>query len=210
MNIGLDKNNNIINCSSQRGLIVGGTDVDDSLVPADFEENYWPGKWHFEGGLFSLSGVPDPAIEAARKNAEMSALAAQTESAAQIVFVTMAQAGSLDNAVIADHPALFVRWDADWRGKAGDIVNDENRLFKSLHDVTNAGQNTKPSATPSMWVEISDPAEEWPLIPNPIPAVNPWMTGQKGKTGDGRKWISAIDNNIWQPTEYPAGWTSAE
>ena len=52
---------------------------------------------------------------------------------------------------------LFTLWDENWRGKAGDIVQDEGQLYRSIHDVKDAGQNTKPSATPSMWTRIGNP-----------------------------------------------------
>lgn len=41
-------------------------------------------------------------------------------------------------------------------------MQDEGNLYRSIHDVTNEGQNTKPSATPSMWTRIGNPLDEFP------------------------------------------------
>ena len=67
------------------------------------------------------------------------------QAVAEIMFVKMAQEQQLDDTTVAEFPELFVQWDENWRGKAGDIVRDEGQLYRSIHDVTDAGQNRKPS-----------------------------------------------------------------
>lgn len=84
------------------------------------------------------------------------------QAVAELMFVKAAQAQQLDDASIAKYPEFFVTWDENWRGKAGDIVQDEGKLYRSIHDVTDAGQNRKPSETPSMWTQIGNPLEEFP------------------------------------------------
>ena len=81
------------------------------------------------------------------------------QAVAEIMFVKMAQEQQLDEVTINEYPDLFVEWDENWRGIAGSIVQDEGQLYRSIHDVTNAGQNTKPSDTPSMWTRIGNPLE---------------------------------------------------
>ena len=62
-----------------------------------------------------------------------------------------------------------------------------------------------PTAAPSLWAKV--------LIPdaNVIPeweqpdSTNPYMRGDK-VTFNGKTYESAIDNNIWSPATYPAGW----
>ncbi len=99
------------------------------------------------------------------KKREVSALAV-----AELMFVKAAQEQSLDETTISEYPDLFVVWDENWRGKAGDIVQDEGLLYRSIHDVTDAGQNRKPSETPSMWTRIGNPLEEFPEWVQPIGA----------------------------------------
>ena len=96
------------------------------------------------------------AISDAQKRSE------SAQAVAELMFVKAAQAQQLDDASIAKYPEFFVTWDENWRGKAGDIVQDEGKLYHSIHDVTDAGQNRKPSETPSMWTQIGNPLEEFP------------------------------------------------
>lgn len=83
---------------------------------------------------------------------------------------------------------------------------DDGKLWKCITP-HNALKNWKPKDAPSLFVEVSD--DEWPEIPEVIPAENPWMSGQKG-TWKGEHYISAIDNNVWNPDQYPAGWEKQE
>ena len=92
------------------------------------------------------------------------------QAVAELMFVKAAQAQQLDDASIAKYPEFFVTWDENWRGKAGDIVQDEGKLYRSIHDVTDAGQNRKPSETPSMWTQIGNPLEEFPDWVQPLGA----------------------------------------
>lgn len=124
-----------------------------------------------------------------------------------IVFVKMAQNGELDDVTISEHPEMFQEWNENWTGGSGTILRDGDKLYKSLHDVTNTAQNTKPSETPSMWVAISDPAEEYPEWVQPIGAFDTYSLGDK-VTYNGDKWVSTADNNVWQPGIY--GWKKEE
>lgn len=120
-----------------------------------------------------------------------------------LVFVKMAQDGTLDDVTISEHPSLFPTWTPKWTGKAGTILMDEGKLYKSIHDVTNTAQNTKPSQTSSMWTPISDPTQEYPEWVQPIGAHDAYMQGDKA-SHNGKNWISDIDGNVWQPGVY--GW----
>lgn len=69
------------------------------------------------------------------------------QAVAEIMFVKMAQEQQLDDTTVAEFPELFVQWDENWRGKAGDIVRDEGQLYRSIHDVTDAGRTGSPRRT---------------------------------------------------------------
>ncbi|MDL2253303.1 hypothetical protein LJC49_04430 [Ruminococcaceae bacterium OttesenSCG-928-I18] len=127
-----------------------------------------------------------------------------TEPLATSLFMSMAQTQMLDDVVIAQHPDLFVQWDEHWTGTSGSIVRDEGGLYRSLHDV-GAGQNTKPSETPSMWAMISAPAEEWPVWRQPLGAHDAYQADAKVSHG-GKHWINSYgDGNIWEPGVF--GWS---
>lgn len=103
-------------------------------------------------------------------------------------------------------PDLFTEWSgAGIKYKKDDRVKEHHALYKVLKDHTSQ-PDWPPSQAASLFVRISDAPDEYPLIDNPIRAENPWMKGQKGRTADGRKWVSLINNNVWQPNDYPAGW----
>ena len=124
-----------------------------------------------------------------------------------LVFVQMAQDGTLDAITISEHPSLFPTWTENWVGKAGTILMDEGRLYKSIHTITNVAQNTKPSTTPSMWTAISDPTVEYPEWVPPIGAHDTYNSGDK-VSYEGKNYISTVDGNVWQPNVY--GWEVVE
>lgn len=145
--------------------------------------------------------TPKKSVKEINQEAQRSS---DAQAVAGIVFVKMAQDQRLDEVTIAEYPDLFIVWDENWRGKAGDIVQDEGQLYRSIHDVTDAGQNTKPSETPSMWTRIGDPTQEFPEWVQPIGAHDAYTMGSK-VTHNEKKWVSDVDGNVWEPGVY--GWT---
>jgi hypothetical protein len=79
---------------------------------------------------------------------------------------------------------------------------DDGKLWKVIQPHT-VQDNWRPENTPALFVEVS--IEEWPPIPENIPAENPWMAGQKG-TWKGQHYICNIDNCVWNPDVYPQAW----
>lgn len=120
-----------------------------------------------------------------------------------LVFVQMAQDGTLDDVTISEHPSLFPTWTSKWTGKAGTILMDEGNLYRSIHDITDVAQNTKPSETPSMWTAISDPTQEYPKWIQPIGSHDAYSQGDKVSHSD-KHWISTVNGNVWEPGVY--GW----
>lgn len=124
-----------------------------------------------------------------------------------LVFVKMANDGELDDVTISEHPSLFPEWDENWTGVVNTVVREGDILYRSLHDITNTAQNTRPSETPSMWVMVSDPTVEYPEWAQPIGAHDAYALGDK-TTYDGKKWVSTVDGNVWKPGIY--GWEGVE
>ena len=60
-------------------------------------------------------------------------------------------------------------------------------------------------AAPSLWAKVLIPDEN--VIPEweQPDSTNPYMIGDK-VSFDGKVYESVIDNNIWSPAAYPAGW----
>ncbi len=120
-----------------------------------------------------------------------------------VVFAALAEAGTLDDATVSEHPEVFPEWDENLTCKAGTIVSEGGRLYRAIHDIAQVAQNTKPSETPSMWTPIGDPSEEYPTWYQPIGAHDAYAVGDKVSHG-GKQWISTVENNVWEPGVY--GW----
>lgn len=60
-----------------------------------------------------------------------------------------------------------------------------------------------PEATPALWKEAGNPADEWSQWSQPIGAVDAYMKGDKVSYND-KHWVSNADNNVWAPGVY--GW----
>ena len=87
------------------------------------------------------------------------------------------------------------------------VVKDDryrygDKLYKCVQSHTTQSDWT-PEKTPALWTEVS--VDEWPEIPENIPAENPWMKGQKG-TWKGEHYICQIDNCVWNPEQYAQAW----
>ena len=99
---------------------------------------------------------------------------------------------------------LFPNWSADTTYAKDDRVKYEGILYKCLQ-AHNSIDSWTPTAAPSLWAKV--------LIPSPdiIPeweqpdSTNPYMIGDKVMF-DGKVYESVINNNIWSPAAYPAGW----
>ena len=97
---------------------------------------------------------------------------------------------------------LFPMWKTDTAYQTGDRVQYEGKLYKCLQGHTSQGDWT-PSTAVSLWVEVADPAIEFPEWKQPTGAHDAYMTGDKVSHNE-KHWISEADNNIWEPGVY--GW----
>jgi hypothetical protein len=124
-----------------------------------------------------------------------------------LVFVTLAETQELfDPTELCEHAELFDRWVKGINYIAGQIRVDEidGVLYRCLTSHNAEHATIPPSQSPTLWGRIADPADEWPEW-FPYTGVNDaWMTGDKC-THNGKKWISVVDYNVWEPGVY--GWT---
>lgn len=136
---------------------------------------------------------------------ELSVVMATIQAATEVAFVVLANSGQIDDVTISEHPHVFVEWDENWRGLQGDIIREDCALYRSIHNVSDAGQNTRPSTNPAMWTKIGDPCEEFPDWSQPLGAHDAYSAGAK-VTHKEKKWLNTHgDGNIWEPGVF--GWT---
>lgn len=98
---------------------------------------------------------------------------------------------------------LFPHWNADNVSYTeGTRIQYNNLLYKCLQ--THTSQiSWDPANTPSLWVRVDDPSEEWPEWRQPSGATDAYPAGYK-VSHNGKHWISEVDNNTWEPGVY--GW----
>ena len=115
-------------------------------------------------------------------------------------------AASLSDADALEAVNLFPSWSGDTHEYlVDDRVLYNEVLYKCLQAHISQ-ENWTPTSAPSLWAKV--------LIPDPtiIPdweqpdSTNPYMKGDKVMF-EGQVYESVIDNNIWSPAAYPAGWT---
>ena len=98
-----------------------------------------------------------------------------------------------------DVAELFPMWKTDTAYQTGDRVQYESKLYKCLQNHTSQA-DWIPSTAVSLWVEVADPAIEFPPWKQPVGAADAYAKGDKVShpTSD-RHWISEIDGNVWEP-----------
>lgn len=148
-------------------------------------------------------------------NAYQAAQTKETEmEKAQEVFDELAQAYTLDMAT--DEQAYQMRYlypDFDPNGheyKQNDrfLWSENNKFYKVLQNHTSQADWT-PDTAVSLYVEIPDPAEEWPEWKQPTGAHDAYHRGDKITFTDGKKYECIAPEEVavvWDPATYPAYW----
>lgn len=127
------------------------------------------------------------------------------QSAAAITFVTLCETGTIDTVTASEHTELFSPWAYPVDYKAGNIRAHGGKLYRCLQNHTSQ-ETWTPDAAPSLWVGISDPAEEWPAWSQPVGSTDAYAKGAQ-VSHNGKHWTSDVDANVWEPGVY--GWTEA-
>ena len=105
-------------------------------------------------------------------------------------------------------PKLYPTWKENASYIVGERVLYNDILYKVLQEHTSQA-NWTPDVAVSLFAKVLIPDEN--VIPEweQPDSTNAYMTGDKVMY-DGKVYMSTIDNNIWSPDAYPAGWTVCE
>ena len=112
----------------------------------------------------------------------------------------------LDDEAALDNAELFPAWSGDGvTYTVGQRLRYDGTLFKVLQEHTSQPDWT-PETAPSLFARVlagQDGTEigEW----EQPDSTNPYMTGDRVMY-NGTMYESVIDNNVWSPADYPAGW----
>lgn len=160
--------------------------------------------YNINGGN-AIPGAPQ-AVVAQAESGELifrnTACIQTVREASNIAFVVMAEAGNIDDATAGEHAEVFAPWAVSVSYKVGNIRRHGDKLYRCLSEHTSQ-ESWSPDAAPSLWVSISDPAEEWPAWSQPIGATDAYPAGAQVSHKD-KHWKSNVDNNVWEPGVY--GW----
>lgn len=150
---------------------------------------------------------------------ELSKTKEELEVPLSISFVTMAEAGIIDEVTAAEHTEMFLPWNSNTFYRIGDIrtfaveapsetMTGEtilvSQLYKCLQDHA-AQEGWEPNITPSLWKNLSvaeNGIQEWS---QPVSSSDAYMTGDEVMYNE-KHYKSLIDNNVWSPEAYPQGW----
>lgn len=100
---------------------------------------------------------------------------------------------------------LFPHWSSESvKYTPGDRVSYKGTLYKCIGSTSHVSQPSwAPDISPSIWVRVDNPAEEWPEWRQPTGATDAYMTGAKVSHNE-KHWICTVDNNTWEPGVF--GW----
>ena len=86
----------------------------------------------------------------------------------------------------------------------GENAVGDPQLYQVLQDHTSA-EHWAPDASPSLYKAIGVTEDGYPEWVQPLGASDAYNTGDI-VSYEGVLYISTIDNNVWSPATYPAGW----
>lgn len=113
-------------------------------------------------------------------------------------------------AMVDDETALLLtEYYPVWSGDSVEYKKDfrltyNGTLYKVLQDHTSQASWT-PDAAPSLFAKVLTSDDGTPLPWEQPGSTNPYMKGDK-VLYNGKVYESLIDNNVWSPEAYPAGW----
>ena len=113
-------------------------------------------------------------------------------------------AASLSDEDALEAVNLFPTWHSDVAYKKDERVLHDGILYKCLQAHTSQADWT-PDTAISLYAEILTGEDDKPKPWVQPDSTNPYMKGDKVKF-NGKTYESLIDNNVWSPAGYPAGW----
>lgn len=109
----------------------------------------------------------------------------------------------LDDEEAVENTVLFPKWTAGIEYKKDDKVRYEGVLYKVLQPHTSLSTWT-PNVAPSLFARVL--SEDGQVLPWEQPdSTNAYMTGDRVWYNN-EMYESLVDNNVWSPEAYPAGW----
>lgn len=116
---------------------------------------------------------------------------------------------AVDDSVAEKIPEMFPAWDGNSKEyKMGDRVQYNGVLYKVLQDHTSQSTWT-PVDAPSLFAKVLTSTTGEPQEWQQPDSTNAYKIGDR-VIYNGKIYESTIDNNVWSPADYPAGWREIE
>lgn len=104
-----------------------------------------------------------------------------------------------------ENTILFPVWSNNTNYKVNDRIRYENNLYRVLQEHTSQ-ENWTPNAAVSLFARVLTETEDGSIPEWTQPdSTNGYMIGDHVMY-NGVEYESIIDNNVWSPVDYPAGW----
>ena len=103
---------------------------------------------------------------------------------------------------------LFPTWKIGVEYTTGTKVKYDGVLYKVLQDHVSQ-EDWNPSISPSLFAKVLIPDENVIPVWEQPDSTNAYKIGDRVyyPTAEDNIYQSTIDNNVWSPVDYPAGWT---
>lgn len=113
---------------------------------------------------------------------------------------------SLTDADALNAVLLYPEWKPNTAYAADDRIRYNGKLYKVIQAHTSQ-PDWRPNELPALYAEVA-PEGVIPVWVQPTGAQDAYMTGDKVHypTENDPVYESLIDNNVWSPTDNPAGW----
>ena len=178
-------------------------------------EQAYNGEWYVKGYAPKSQQDELNAQEAAKMKSKLKKM---VTNAMMMLFaggdITAQQAEYQSNiATLSDDVALLIpEVYPVWSGNSVEYKKDmrvtyNSVLYKVLQDHTSQ-ETWTPTDAPSLFAKVLTSTETIPDWEQPT-AENAYMKGDKVRY-NGKVYESLIDNNVWSPEAYPAGWKEIE
>ena len=154
--------------------------------------------------MFKFNPINNQIIKTRNQTQALLSQQNKTVDMSKIMFIGMAESGSISEENIIKFPEVFEEWTTGTHYTVGSIRKYGEDELLYMCDIEHDSQDEWTPDIVSMWHQIGNPKEEYPAWIQPVGAEGAYALGDK-VSYNGKKWESTADGNVWEPGMY--GWT---